>query len=126
MRRDDLERYLDRGHTLGFVKETESNESLGWILLNKLTPNDRYLRLLEEGEEPEFVAQQERYRRAPYHVSVQELKREAYESERYETCEDYLINETYFFSNLDEVVEFVWSYGHTLENIKWPIEIGMP
>ena len=57
---------------------------------------------------------------------VVELKREAYESERYETNEVYLLNETYFFSNLDEVEEFVLSYGHTLENIKWPIEMGMP
>jgi hypothetical protein len=126
MKRDDLERYLDRGDTLGFVKETGSNEFLGWILLNKLKPNNRYLELLEDGEEPEFVAEQERYRCTPYHVSVQELKREAYESERYEAGEDYLINETYFFSNLDEVEEFVRSYGHTLENIKWPVEIGMP
>ena len=60
----------------------------------------------------------------PYHVLVQELKREAYESERYETDEDYLMNESYFFSNLDEVDEFVRSYGHKLENIEWPIEIG--
>ena len=107
-------------------KKTASDGVLGWILLSKAKPHDRYLALLEEGEDPEFVAKQERYRRTPYHVSVQEQKREAYESERYETGEDYLINETYFFSNLDEAEEFVLSYGHTLENIKWPIEIGMP
>jgi hypothetical protein len=40
-------------------------------------------------------------------VSVQELKREAYESERYETNEDYLINETYFFSNLDKALPII-------------------
>src|SRR5262245_33724298 len=97
-----------------------------WILINKQKPNERYLRLLEEGEEPEFVDEQERYRRTPYQVSVLELKREAYESERYETEEDYPANETYFFSNLDDVAEFLRGYGHMLENIKWPIEIGMP
>jgi hypothetical protein len=126
MKREDLERYLERGDTLGFRKQTASDDVLGWILLGKAKPHDRYLALIEEREEPELVAQQERYRRTPYHVSVQELKREAYESERYETNEDYLLNETYFFSNLDEVEEFVRSYGHTLENIKWPIEIDMP
>jgi hypothetical protein len=126
MNREDLERYLDRGDTLGFRKQTASDEALGWILLGKAKPHDRYLALLEEGEEPEFVVQQERYRRTPYHVSVLELKREAYESERYEANEDYLMNKTFFFSSLDEVEEFVRSYGHTLENIKWPIEIGSP
>jgi hypothetical protein len=126
VKREDLERYLDRGDPLGFRKQTASDDVLGWILLGKAKPHDRYLALLEEGEEPEFVAEQERYRRTPYHVSVVELKREAYESERYETNEDYLLNEAYFFSTLDEVEEFVRSYGHTLENIKWPIEIDMP
>jgi hypothetical protein len=126
MKREDLERYLERGDTLGFRKQTASDDVLGWILLGRAKPRDRYLALLEEGEERESVAEQERYRRTPYHVSVMELKREAYESESYETNEDYLINETYFFSNLDDVEKFVQSYGHTLENIKWPIEIGMP
>jgi hypothetical protein len=126
MKREDLERYLDRGDTLGFRKQTARDDVLGWIVLNKRKPHDRYLALLEEGEEPEFVAEQELYRRRPYQVLVQELKREAYESERYETSEDYLVNERYHFSNLDEVEEFVRSYGYTLENIQWPIEIGMP
>jgi hypothetical protein len=126
MKRDDLERYLERGDTLGFKKKTASDDVLGWILLSKAKPHGRYLAFLEEGEELDFVALQERYRRMPYHVLVQELKREAYESERYETDEDYLMNESYFFSNLDDVDEFVWSYGHKLENIEWPIEIGMP
>jgi hypothetical protein len=126
MNREDLERYLERGDTLGFKKKTANDDVLGWILLSKAKPHDRYLALLEEGEEPEFVAEQERYRRTPYLVLVQELKREAYESERYETNEDYLVNEAYFFSNLDEVEEFLLSYGRKLEDIKWPIEIGMP
>ena len=126
MKREDLERYLERGDTRGFKKQTASDDVLGWILLSKAKPHDRYLALLEEGEEPEFAAQQERYRRAPYLVFVQELKREAYESERDKTNEDYLVNETYFFSNLDEVEEFILSYGHNLKDIKWPIEIDMP
>lgn len=126
MKREDLERYLERGDVLGFRKQTASEDVLGWILLGKAKPNDRYLALLEEGEEPEFIAEQERYQRTPYHVSVLELKREAYESERYETDEDYLMNECYYFSSLDEVEEFVRRYGYTLANIMWRIEIGLP
>lgn len=33
---------------------------------------------------------------------------------------------TYYFANLDEVEEFVQRFGHTLENIKWRIEINAP
>jgi hypothetical protein len=126
MKREDLERYLERGDLLGFEKQTDSPEYLGWVLLNKLRPHDRYLSLLAPGEEPGFVAEQERIRRNPYHISVVELRREAYESEGYETDEDYRLNEHYDFPNLDEVETFVRKYGHTLENIKWGSEIGAP
>ena len=59
MKREDLERYLERGDLLGFVKQTVSDAYLGWILLNKLKPHDRYLSLLAPSDEPEFVAKQE-------------------------------------------------------------------
>jgi hypothetical protein len=126
MKREDLERYLERGDTLGFRKETGTDEYLGWILLSKQKPDDRYLSLLVPGEESEFVAKQELIREKPYQVLVQELKREVYESDRYETNEDYRINEPRYFTDLDEVEGFVNSYGQTLERIKWPIEIDPP
>jgi hypothetical protein len=126
MRREDLERYLEKGDTLGFEKETGTDEYLGWILLTKQKPHDRYLSLLAPGEEPEFVAKQEMIRQKPYQVLIQELKKEVHESDRYETNEDFRINECYYFANVDEVEEFVRGYGHTLQNIKWPVEIDAP
>src|ERR1051325_9551112 len=107
MKREDLERYLERGDHLGFKKETGTDEYLGWILLSKQKPDERYLSLVEAGEEPEFVAKQEKIRQKPYQVLVQELKRDVYESDRYETNEDYRMNECHRFPTLNEVEEFV-------------------
>jgi hypothetical protein len=123
MRREDLERFLENGNHLGFRKQTDSDEYLGWVILRKDKPNERLLSLLTSGEEPEFVAEQNLTRSKPYRVVVSELRRDVYESGRYEANEDYRLNEKHLFSNLDEVEEFVQRYGHTLENIKWRIEI---
>jgi hypothetical protein len=38
MKREDIERYLERGDTLGFRKQTGSDDVLGWILLGKAKP----------------------------------------------------------------------------------------
>jgi len=126
MRRSDLERFLDIGYELGFVKQTDTPDYLGWILLQKRKPHERYLSLLNPGEEPEFVAQQELLRSRPYQVRVIELSRDVFESDRYETMDDFRLNEVFYFANLDEVEEFVQKYGHTLENIKWLTEINAP
>ncbi len=126
MKRADIERYLDRGDTLGFVKETGNKELLGWIVIYKLKPNERILGLLEEGEMPEIVTEQESWRAKPYFVKVIEMSREIYESEAYETYEDLKVNDIYHFLCLDDVDAFLQTLGNRLENIKWPIEIGMP
>ena len=126
MKREDLEYFLKKGYELGFVKQTDDPQFLGWILLRRMKPNNRYLELLQAGEESEYVATQESYRRSPFQVLVQELDRDVHESDRYETNEDYRVNERHYFSSLDEVEEFVNSFGHTLENIKWLKEINGP
>jgi hypothetical protein len=126
MKREDLERYLERGDSLGFNIETGTDEYLGRILLSKAKPNDRYLALLSPGEEPEFVSEQESIRQNPYQVLIQELKKEVHESDRYESVEDYRANERRCFTNLDEVEAFVKSYGHTLANIQWLIDLDAP
>ena len=126
MKPEDLERYLERGDTLGFRKETGTDEYSGWILLSKERPDDRYLSFLAPGEEPEYMAKQEMIRQKPYQVLVQELRKTVDESERYETNEDYRMNECHRFANLDEVEEFVQGYGELLENIKWRVEIDAP
>lgn len=126
MKLEELETHLNRGYTLGFVKQTECADFLGWILLSKQVPHKRYLEVLDYGEEIEFVAEQEKLRTSPYCVRVIELSRTAYESEDYETEDDYRINDSHRFSSLNEIDDFLQEFGLKLENIKWPIEIGAP
>ena len=126
MTREDLERYLERGESLGFKKETGADDYLGWILLSKRQPDDRYLILLAPGEEPEFVKQQELIRQKPYQILVQELRKDVHESDRYETNEDYRINESLYFASLDEVEAFVQNYGYTLKEIQWRADLDAP
>jgi hypothetical protein len=126
MRRSDLERYLDRGNTFGFHMETDDARYLGWILVQKLKPHDRYLALLEPGEDPVFVEREERIRKSPYLVLVLELDREVHESDRYETEQDYRKKEQYWFGNLDEVDAFLSRYGKKLSNILWAADLDSP
>ena len=123
MIRQELEFFLDRGDSLGFQKATGTDDYLGWILLSKRKPNERLLSLLQPNEEPQFVAEQETIRRRPYQVLVQDLRRDVYESNAYETNEDFRLNQCYRFASLDEVEDFVRQFGHTLTQIKWPVEI---
>lgn len=126
MRRDDLERHLNNGYELGFVKHTGDSEYLGWILLRKRKPNERALSLLDRNEEPEYRAQQEFIRSRPYQLRLIELRRDVIESEREEEEQDYRLNEVYFFPTLDNVEDFIKQFGHTLENIKWRVDINAP
>ena len=126
MERAHLEHFLNKGYELGFAKDTGDPHFIGWILLSKREPDDRYLSLLRPGEEPEFVAEQELFRARPYQVIVQELDRAVFDSDRYETEEDFRINEVRYFPSLDEVEEFVQQYGHTLKDIEWRTEIDAP
>ena len=126
MKREHLEQFLERGYQLGFEKSTDSPDHLGWILVCKRNPDDRYLSLLKPGEEPEFVANQELYRTRPYQVQVIELPKEVLESDRYESNEDYRVNQVHYFPTLDAVEEFVQKFGHTLTDIRWRSEINAP
>jgi len=126
MTRENLERYLERGESLGFQKETSTDDYLGWILLSKRQPDERYLTPLTHGEEPELVKQQKLIRQKPYQILIQELRRDVHESDKYETNEDYRINESFYFADLDEVEAFVQNYGHTLKDIKWRVDLDAP
>jgi len=123
MRREDLERYLERGDRLGFQKETGDDAYIGWIMLSKDKPHERYLSVLKPGEEPGFVVEQEYIRVCPYQVWVAEFRRDVYESGECESMDDYRLSKSYFFPTLDHVEEYVRALGHRLEDIKWAREI---
>ena len=125
MKREHLEQFLNKGYQLGFSNPVEDPTRLGWILICKREHDQRYLSLLESGEEPEFVASQELIRKCPYQVQVIEIRLEAVESDQTRS-DDYFFNEVLHMATLDAVEEFVEKFGHRLEDIKWRKEINAP
>ena len=121
MRREDLERYLERGDQLGFQKETGDADYLGWMMLSKRHYDERLLSLFPE--RPDFKAEQEYARVCPYQLWVAEFRRDVYEGGECESMDDYRLSKNFYFPTLDHVEEFVRAYGHTLEEIKWASEI---
>lgn len=123
MIREELEYFLKRGDAMAFAKETDSADYLGYILLTKQKPNDRFLALLKPGENPGFAEKQELIRRRPYHVLVQEMRRDVYERGECESSADYRLTEKYRFASLSEVQEFLDQFSLKLEDIRWAREI---
>jgi hypothetical protein len=123
MRREDLERYLERGDRLGFQKETDDADYIGWIILSKRQPDERLLSLFRPGERPDIFAEQAYIRVCPYQVWVAEFRRDVYESGECESMGDYRLNKCFGFATLEQVGEFVGRFGHALEEIKWAREI---
>ena len=116
MKKKTLEFYLTKGKSFGFVKETTSNDYMGWISLSKFNPNPRFDELFTEEEQKSFHIKNKKEK--PYIIIICELKKIAYEGEEYTKESDYRINEEYFFIDLDEVEEFLVKEGYKLENIK--------
>ena len=123
MRREDLERYPERGDRLGFQKETDDDGYVGWIMLNKRPVNERHLSLLSPRTKPGAFAETVYACVCPHQVWIAELRRDVYESGECESMDDYRLNKAFFFPTLDDVEKFVRAFGHTLEEIKWAREI---
>jgi hypothetical protein len=128
MRQADLEKRLDYGEQWGFIKNTDSPDYLGWVLITKRKPKpvtpidpeqdrERYLK---------WVQRTEALRKQPYSVLILELRRDVHESGQYESTEDYRTREYYLFASLEEVVEFLHKLGYSLENIKHRSELDAP
>ena len=126
MTRQELERFLEQGHELGFVKETDDPEFLGWILLRKRKPNQRLISIINPDEDADIMATEQMLSVRPYQVQVIELSKAVFEADRYETEKDYRVNDVSYFSCLDDVQQFVGTFGLFLEDIKWRIEINAP
>ncbi len=80
LKKEQLEHFLNKGYEMGWGNSVTDPGRLSWTLICKLQPDERYLSLLEPGEEPEFVAMQELLRARPYQVRVVEMDKAAYES----------------------------------------------
>ena len=126
MRLEDLASLSGAGSELGFVKMTGDPEYLGWVLVSKQRPNARALSLMDPEEVGDFLKEQALVEKRPYLVHLIELKRVVHESDRYETNEDYRMNEGHRFATLDEVGAFVRRFGLELEDIKWRADLNAP
>ena len=125
MKREHLEHFLNKGYELGWRNSVTDSGRLSWTLVCKRLPDERYLSLLEPGEEPEFVAKQELLRAKPYQVRVVEIDKTAYESGQAKE-RDCRFNEVLYLTSLDEVEEFIRKFGNELEEVRWRHEIEAP
>jgi hypothetical protein len=128
MNLEELEERLDKGEQWGVIKETDSPDYLGWILITKRRPptmwprdtygdSDLYSRLMDQTRD---IIEK------PYHVRVIELRRDVHESGEYESTEDYRQNENYYFKALDEVERIIEQLGCSIKNIKFRSELDAP
>src|SRR5437588_9190578 len=109
MRPDAIERYLENGAELGYVKQTDSQDYVGWILFSKrkpppVGPFDPELEPESHASWSEWAA---RTREKPYHVLVLELRLDVHDSGDYPENEDYRLRENYYLGSLDEVTELL-------------------
>lgn len=122
MTTQQLEFYLDRGDIMGIVKQTDSEDYMGWISLLKRKINQRILNLFDSSDE-EYIEQMQ-IKERPYVLEICELKRSAFENDNKlpEEC-DYRISDTFFFDSLSSINKFLTTYSVSLNDIKWISEI---
>jgi hypothetical protein len=129
MNKLELDKKLNNGERLGFIKETNSPDYLGWILINKMPKMMFKPQEDDYDDEESYSFHLDEYRRreeTPYHVGIRELKKDVHERGDYETGDDVRQADNYYFSSVDEVEEFVNQLGYKFENIKDQLEMDAP
>ncbi|MEH2173845.1 hypothetical protein [Nostoc sp.] len=125
----ELDKKLNHGEQWGYKKETDNDEYLGWILINKL-PKLTFIPKREDYLEEYLylikIREAEKRQKTPYHVLIKELRRDVHESGEYETGEDIRQKDNYYFSYIDELEKFIEELGYSFENIKHRSEIDAP
>jgi hypothetical protein len=120
---DQLESTLEKGNSFGFNIKPDNKNLVSWLLLSKQKPINRFFEIFTESDDPIRYAQQAHIRNFPYQAWVAELKKDAYESDGRLNKEDYVLNETYTFADLNEVDAFLATYGTQLTALKWSSEV---
>jgi hypothetical protein len=124
----ELDRKLNNGEQWGFVKETDSVDYLGWILINK-RPKMRFEPQKSDYDDETYLLYLDKYQqreKTPYHLLVYELRRDVHERGDYETGDDVRQKDNYYFSSVDQLETFVRELGYSFENIKHRSEIDAP
>jgi hypothetical protein len=117
MTKDQLEFYLNRKNVFGL--NTDCNEKIvGWIKLSKLFPIDRFFeRHLGVANSGKFQEQM-KIKNEPYCINIGQVTRAVFDGDKFPGSEDYLLNETYSFSSLDDAETFLKDLGHELAEMK--------
>jgi hypothetical protein len=129
MKTSEIKKKLDNGEQWGFIKETDSEEYLGWVLINKMLPMRLVPRKEDYEDEESYSLVMKRYNQSlnqPYHVLIYELKRDVHERGGYETGDDVRLNDNYYFTSIEKLENFINELGYGFENIKHRLEIDAP
>lgn len=129
MNKTELDKRLNNGEQWGFIKETDSDEYLGWILIHKFQKILFPPKKEDYSDEELYEAYLETYRQrteTPYHVLIKELRRDVHESGKYETGDDVRQKDNYYFSTIDELENFIKELGYSFDDIKHRSEIDAP
>ena len=121
MTKEQLEFYLNRENIFGYNTEND-DKTVGWIKVFKIFPTEGFFERHVEIAGPEIFEEQMKIKREPYRVNVAQVTREIFDSDKDTDNEDYLLNETYSFSTLDDVESFLKGLGYDLTNLKWGID----
>lgn len=122
MTKERIEFYLNRNNTFGFNTEND-DKIVGWIKLSKLFPIQGFFEKFAHMADPETLEKQMKIEREPYCVIISQVTREVFDSDKYPSNEDYLLNTNYRFATLDDVEYFLKALGYDLANIKWGADI---
>lgn len=123
---DEVDRLLERGNRMGFIKPTDDLDFLGWIIVSKIKPNERLLEILEEAEAPELVREERRRRDRPFLVLTIELDRKVHEAGGYESEGDYRMKERLWFPDLLAVQTQLLAWGYSLNQARDARELDAP
>lgn len=121
MTNDQLEFYLNRGNSFG-VNTENNNDIVGWILLRKRFPISNFFERFDEAFDPELYRKQMKIKHEPYVVRVAQVTKEVFESEEGPDNDDYLLNENYTFSSLEDAGLFLKVLGYNLSELKWSVD----
>lgn len=109
---------------MGFVKETNSKDYIGWISLKKRKNNPRINQIFSNEDRPDLIIEQSQISERPYVLQVFELKRLAYEDDnKLPDDADYRISDVFYFETLDDVAIFLKKYNKQIEEVRWMSEI---
>jgi hypothetical protein len=122
MTRDQLDFYLNRKNTFGY--NTHNNDQrVGWILLSKRFPNQKFFELVDEAEDPKGYWLQRRIEAQPFWIQMAEVPRAIFDGDGIQENGDYLLNVSYSFRTLDEVEHFLKELGYDIAEIKWRADV---